>query len=187
MLWWTLRCTCFFQIWFPWCVCPGVGLLDHMAVLFPDKAFLKVFIELVTILLLFYDFIFWPQSKACGILACWPGIKPAPPQWKVCVCVCVKVTQSFPTLCDSINCSPPASFVHGILQARILEWVAMPSSRGSSQPRDQTWVSCIVGRFFTDWSTREAVEGEDLQIIFFDIQINLLLKVCKFFYFLNLN
>ena len=44
---------------------------------------------------------------------------------------------------------PPGSSVHGILQARILEWVAMPSSRGSFQPRDRTWVSCIAGRFFT--------------------------------------
>ena len=45
----------------------------------------------------------------------------------------------------------------GILQARILEWVAMPSSRGSSQPRDQTQVSCIAGEFFTNWATREAL------------------------------
>ena len=46
--------------------------------------------------------------------------------------------------------------VHGILQARILEWVAVPFSRGSSQPRDRTQVSCIVGGFFTSWATREA-------------------------------
>ena len=50
------------------------------------------------------------------------------------------------------------SSVHGILQIRILEWVAMPFSRGSSQPRDQTQVSCIAGRFFTIWATREAQE-----------------------------
>ena len=49
-----------------------------------------------------------------------------------------------------------ASSVHGILQARILEWVAMPSSRGSSPPRHQTRVSCIAARFFTAWATREA-------------------------------
>ena len=48
------------------------------------------------------------------------------------------------------------SRVHGILQARILEWVAFPFSRGSSQPRDQTWVSSTAGRFFTNWATREA-------------------------------
>ena len=53
------------------------------------------------------------------------------------------VTQSCPALCDSIDCSLPGSSVHGILQARILEWVAIPFSRGSSQPRDGTRVSCI--------------------------------------------
>ena len=52
--------------------------------------------------------------------------------------------------------SLPGSFAHGILQARILEWVAISSSRGSSQPRDQTQISCIAGRFFTFWATREA-------------------------------
>ena len=46
--------------------------------------------------------------------------------------------------------------VHGILQATVLEWVAFPSSRGSSQPRDQTQVSCIVGGFFTNWALKEA-------------------------------
>ena len=53
-------------------------------------------------------------------------------------------------LCDLMDCSPPGSFVLGILQTRILEWVAMPSSRGSSQPRDRnhvSWGSCMVGRF----------------------------------------
>ena len=48
-----------------------------------------------------------------------------------------------------MDCSPPDSSVHGILQERILEWVAISSSRGSSQPRDQSQVSCIAGRFFT--------------------------------------
>ena len=52
--------------------------------------------------------------------------------------------------------SPPGSSVHGILQARILEWVALLFSRGSTQLRDRTWVSCIVGRYFTIWATREA-------------------------------
>ena len=47
------------------------------------------------------------------------------------------------------------SFVHGILQARILEWYAIPFSRGSARPRDQTWVFCIAARFFTSWATRE--------------------------------
>ena len=57
------------------------------------------------------------------------------------------VTQLYLTLCDSMDCSPLGSPVHGSLQARILEWVAMPSSRGSSQPGDRIQVSCIAGRF----------------------------------------
>ena len=64
--------------------------------------------------------------------------------------------QLCPTLCDAVDCSPPGFSVHGILQARILEWVATPSSRGSSWPRNQTQVSCIAGRFFTVWANREA-------------------------------
>jgi len=58
------------------------------------------------------------------------------------LCMC-SVIQLRPTLCDPMDCSPPGSSVHGILQARILEWVAISSSRGSSQPRDWTWVSCV--------------------------------------------
>ena len=56
---------------------------------------------------------------------------------------------------DPMDCCLPDSSVHGILQVRILEWVAIPFSRGSSQPRDRTWVSCTAGRFFTIWATRE--------------------------------
>ena len=55
-----------------------------------------------------------------------------------------------------MNWSPPASSVHGILQAKILEWVGIPFSRGSFQPRDWNWVSCITGGFFTVWATRKA-------------------------------
>ena len=60
------------------------------------------------------------------------------------------------TLWDPMDCSLPGSSVHEILQARILEWVAISFSRGSSQPRDQTRVSCIGGRRFNLWATREA-------------------------------
>ena len=62
------------------------------------------------------------------------------------------VAQSCPTLCNPMDCSPPGFSILGILQARILEWVAISSSRGSSQPRDQihvSCVSCIPGEFFT--------------------------------------
>jgi len=67
----------------------------------------------------------------------------------------VFVIQSCPTLCDPTDCSLPDSSVHGFLQARILEWVAIPFSRGSSWPRNQTQVSWIAGRFFTIWATRK--------------------------------
>ena len=69
----------------------------------------------------------------------------------------VKVTQSCLTLCNPMDYT-----VHGILQARILEWVAVPFSRGSSQPRDWTQVFCIAGGFFTSWATREAQLFEEL-------------------------
>ena len=65
----------------------------------------------------------------------------------------VKVAQLCPTFCDHMD-----STVHGILQGRILEWVAFPFSRGSSQPRDSTQVSRIAGGFFTSWATGEAQE-----------------------------
>ena len=69
--------------------------------------------------------------------------------------VCTTSLHSCPTLCYPVVCSLPSSSVHGILQARILEWVAVPSSRGSSWPRNRTrsWCSsCIAGRFFTtEW------------------------------------
>ena len=55
--------------------------------------------------------------------------------------LCAKTLQSCLTLCDPVDCGPPGSSVHGVLQARILEWVAMPFSRGSSRPRERTPVS----------------------------------------------
>ena len=63
----------------------------------------------------------------------------------------VKVAQSCPTFCDPVDYT-----VHGILQARILEWAAFPFSRRSSQPRDWIQVFCIAGGFFTNWAIREA-------------------------------
>ena len=87
----------------------------------------------------------------------WPG------------CLHAKSLQLCSTLCDPMDCSPPGSSVHGILQARILEWVAMPSSRGSSQPRDQScvaYVSCIAGRFSTTSTTwtEVTVEGPSMAL-----------------------
>ena len=73
---------------------------------------------------------------------------PAPEPFPV-YSVKVLVAQSSPTLCGPMDWSPPNSSVHGILQTRILEWVAISFSRGSSPHRDPTWVSHIAGRFFT--------------------------------------
>ena len=63
--------------------------------------------------------------------------------WKVKV-----LAQSCPALCEPMDCSSPVSSIHGVLQARIWEWIALSFSRGSSQPRDRTQVSLIAGRFF---------------------------------------
>ena len=74
------------------------------------------------------------------------------------------IAQSCPTLCDPVDYSLPGSPIHGILQARILEWVAVLFSRGSSQPRDRTQVSCITDWFFTNWATREGLSMRGLKI-----------------------
>ena len=60
-----------------------------------------------------------------------------------------------PSLCNPMDCSPPGSSVHGILQARILEWAAISFTRGSSWPKDRTQVCYTAGRFFTIWAFRE--------------------------------
>ena len=67
--------------------------------------------------------------------------------------------QSSLTLCDPMDCSLPGSSVHGIFQAIALEWIAISFPRGSSRPRDQTRVSCIVDRRFTVWATREVLNS----------------------------
>ena len=82
----------------------------------------------------------WPITQFKAVHA------PRPPN-----VLCVESLQACLTLCDPMDCSPPGSFVHGIFQAGILKWVAMPSSRGSSQPRDPihiSYVSCTSGQVF---------------------------------------
>ena len=76
------------------------------------------------------------------------------------------VTQSCPTPCDLVDCSPPGSSVHGILQAGILEWVAIPFSRISSRPRDWTQVSWITSRFFTVWARTGTELVESVTVLF---------------------
>ena len=76
----------------------------------------------------------------------------------MCVCVCMLLCCAYLLVSDFLTLlavAHQAPLSMGISQARILRWVAMPSSRGSSQPRDQTQISCIAGGFFTIWATRE--------------------------------
>ena len=79
----------------------------------------------------------------------WSEVKWSEVKWR-------EIAQSSLTLCDPMDGSLPGSSIHGIFQARILEWAAISFFRGSSQPRDQTWVSCIADRRFTVWAIREA-------------------------------
>ena len=91
----------------------------------------------------------------------------------------VLVTQSCLILGNSMDYSAPGSSVHGTLQA-ILEWVAIPFSRGSSWPMDWTWVSCIAGRFFTIWATREDLSGTIMNPQYIHILIpRMCEKLCK--------
>ena len=76
-----------------------------------------------------------------------------------------KCSQLCLTLCDPVDCSLPGSPVHRIFQARILEWGAMPSSRGSSRCRDQTCVSCIAGRFFSTGASLVAQKVKHLPAV----------------------
>ena len=91
--------------------------------------------------------------------------------WNVthCGCMCAKSLQSCLALSDPMDCNLPASSVHGILQAKILEWVSMPSSRGSSRPRDQTHISYFsyTGRDFPGGSDgkESACDAGDLGLI----------------------
>ena len=98
----------------------------------------------------------WPWDRTSNFLHLlhWqvgslPLVPPGKPQ-----IIIMMVIQSCPTLCNPIGYSLPGSSVHGILLARIVEWVAISFSRGYSWSRGQTQVSCIVGRFFTVWATR---------------------------------
>ena len=91
------------------------------------------------------------------------GNRPPSKQQSAYVCL---VAQLCPTLCNPKDYSLPGFSVHGILQARILEWVIMPFNRRFSWPREWTWVSCIIGRFSTVWGTREALLAVEMPDIF---------------------
>ena len=114
---------CLLKLWFSQDVCPVVGFLGHMVDLLPV-----------------FKGISYCSLYTYFLLNSWLPLK-----------MKVLVAQSCPTLCGSMDQSPPDSSVHGILQARILEWVAIPFFRGSSWPWHGTQVSCIAGGFFTVW------------------------------------
>ena len=97
----------------------------------------------------------WARS-CMGVLSLWHAVGS---QKTAFLNTSVLVAQSCPTLCDLIDCSPSGSSVHGILQARVLEWVAVLFSRRSSWPSAWTRFSWIAGRFFTIWVTRKASPG----------------------------
>ena len=86
-----------------------------------------------------------------------PGFAVPGTLWESTKCCESEVAQLCLTLCNPMDYSLPGSSVHGISQARILEWVALSFSRGSSQPRDWTQVTRIAGRRFTVWATRETI------------------------------
>ena len=131
MLLWAWRCRYLFEFVFfiSSDICLGVELWDHTATLF-----------LIFLWNLHTVFQFsWPHQFSFP-----PTLYLVP--FSVC---CAQSLQSCATLCDPTDCSPLGSSVHRILQARIVEWVAISYSKGSSRPRDQTCVSCIAGAIFT--------------------------------------
>ena len=97
----------------------------------------------------------WPYTTAQEVgwyhCCCWP--------WYDCCCL---VTKSCLTLCDPMDYSLSGSSIHGVFQARIVEWVAISFSRGSSQPRNRTPISCFADRFFTTWATWETQVPDNL-------------------------
>ena len=120
-----------------------------------------------------FIFIFWIKKKKFGpCCTSWgsqfpsqelsPGYNSESSKSNTRPPVKVLVIQLCLTLCDPMECSTPGFSLHGILQASILEWVAIPFSRGSSWPRDQTQVSCVAGRFFTVLAIREAQTTREL-------------------------
>ena len=98
------------------------------------------------------NILLWSRKNNCQHNTEFPDFLPSPSKKKKES----EVTQSCPTLCDPMDCSLPHSYVYGIFRARVLEWVAISFSTGSSRPRDWTQVSCVVGRRFTVWATRGA-------------------------------
>ena len=127
-------------------------VISNLIVLWLEKM-----LDMISIFLNLLRFDLWP--KMCSILknvtyALEKKVYPSAFGWNVPKVS--EVAQSCLTLWDPMDCSLPGFSIHGTFQARIPEWVAISFSRESSPPRDQTQFSCIVGRRFTLWATREA-------------------------------
>ena len=133
-LWWMQRNTSIFRKGDNWY--PGTTWTDHYFYYFCP---LDIKLKLRRVVQIHNTWQYPGPSQSTGKLYLW-----------------VLVTQLCPTVCDPMDCFPPGSFIHGILQARILEWAAIPFSEGSSWPRDWTRVSCLAGKFFTIWAITEA-------------------------------
>ena len=114
-----------------------------------------------------------PEIKPLSLMspALQAGSLPLAPPGKLSKNYLLPFAPSCPTLCDPMDSSLPGSTIHGIFQARILEWAAISFSRVSSQPRDRTWVSSIADRRFTVWATK------NLQIKYICIYANLYVYV----------
>ena len=125
-------------------------------------------------------FTLWERQQY-GV-TCWDEMQAFPISWpgwqmlkNLCYFCCL-VAKSSLTLCHPMDCSPPGFSVHGNLQAKILEWVAISFSRGSSQPRNRTWVSCIADEFFIERVTREALKYMLFYVELFEAKV--LLSCC---------
>ena len=119
--------------------------LEAECVHFPDsQRWLSKHFRIKPSILFFKNFLLFPLFKIYF------------PSFGLKVEVKVLIIQLCPALCNPMDCRLPGSSVHGILQARTLEWVAIPFPRRSSPHRDWIWVSCITSRFFTIWATRES-------------------------------
>ena len=117
----------------------------------------------------FYLFHTCIVSFLCTCIIIFPGC------WALLYyCFISEVAQSCLTLCDPMDCSLPGSSIHGIFQAKVLEWGAIAFSRACSWPRVRTWVSHIVGRCFTIWATREVLTMHNVSLFFFPLN-----KYCK--------
>ena len=110
----------------------------------------------------------WGSQSSINVNIRYFTIDPLGKPWGTCIRKGKEseVAQSCPTLRDPMDCSLSGSSIHGIFQARVLEWIAISFSRGSSRPRNWTWVSRIAGRCFTVWATRAPVylQGKFLKV-----------------------